>query len=198
MALKTEKRDVKNINISAIVRVVPIKDIITMLDAFAIADSQLEGANFYIIGPFSEDKEYYDQCRNYRDFLGLKKVEFTGQVDVKNYLKKTDILVMTSISEGQPLVYLEGLASKLPFVTTNVGDYRSLIAGEFDSFGPAGLISNVMDSAGVAKNIVKLAQNVALRRKYGEAGYKRVDANYRLENVIEKYRDIYNLFDKRG
>ena len=40
----------------------------------------------------------------------------TGRVNIKDYLKQTDILVLTSISEGQPLAMLEGMASGLPWV----------------------------------------------------------------------------------
>ena len=195
VVLEVEKRDGKEgINVCAIVRVVPIKDIITMIDAFAVVNSKIKDVNFYILGPTDEDLDYFEECKNYRDFLGLKNLVFTGQVDVKEYLKKTDILVLTSISEGQPLVFLEGLASRLPLVSTNVGDYRSLVLGEYDEFGPAGLVSSVMDSVGIAQSIILLAQNKNLREQYGKVGYNRVSKYYRFEDLMEKYRDIYRTF----
>ena len=195
VVLEVEKRDGKEgINVCAIVRVVPIKDIITMIDAFAVVNSKIKDVNFYILGPTDEDPDYFEECKNYRDFLGLKNLVFTGQVDVKEYLKKTDILVLTSISEGQPLVFLEGLASRLPLVSTNVGDYRSLVLGEYDEFGPAGLVSSVMDSVGIAQSIILLAQNKNLREQYGKVGYNRVSKYYRFEDLMEKYRDIYRTF----
>ena len=52
---------------------------------------------------------------------------------------------MTSISEGQPFVILEGMASKKPFVTTDVGGCQELLYGNNDSFSKAGIVVPVMN-----------------------------------------------------
>lgn len=198
VALEVSRRTGKDgINVGAVVRVVPIKDIITMLEAFSIVNKSIENINFYIMGPTDEDPEYYQECRSYRDYLGLYNVSFTGVIDIKEQLKKMDILVLTSISEGQPLVILEGLACKLPFVATNVGDAKSLILGVNDGLGAAGKISNVMDSTQIALDIIELCTDNNLRRNYGESGFVRVNKYYRFDRFIDRYKELYKTYGQR-
>ena len=52
--------------------------------------------------------------------LGVaERVEFTGRVDVKQIYPRIDVLVLTSISEGLPLVILEAAAAGIPVVSTD-------------------------------------------------------------------------------
>jgi len=191
------RNDIDHINIGSVVRIVPIKDIITMLEAFNIVNKKIKNINFYIMGPTEEEPDYYDECMRIRNTLGLFNVSFLGKVDIKEHFKKMDILVLTSISEGQPLVILEGLACKLPFVSTDVGDCSSLIIGEGSKDEIAGRLSKVMDAESIALNIIELCNNPKLRREYGENGYKRVEKYYRFDIFINKYRDIYNEYGLR-
>lgn len=191
------RKNERGINVGSVVRIVPIKDIITMLEAFSIVNKTIDNINFYIMGPFDEEPEYYEECRRYRDYLGLYNVRFTGKVDVKEYLKIMDLLVLTSISEGQPLVILEGFACKIPFVSTNVGNCKQLILGDKDDFGPAGRVTRVMDSTSIADAIVELCNDNEKRKQCGEAGYKRVREFYTFESFIDKYKEIYNKYGLR-
>jgi glycosyltransferase involved in cell wall biosynthesis len=150
------------------------------------------------MGPIEEDKEYYDECVQYMNMLKLEHVFFTGKVNIADYLKDMDLLVLTSISEGQPLAILEGLACKLPFVTTNVGDCGALINGSFDDFGPAGRVVPVMDYAGIAESIIELCGHGDLRRQFGRAGYERVKEKYSFDAFISGYREIYARMGRRG
>jgi glycosyltransferase involved in cell wall biosynthesis len=70
--------------IGAIVRIVPIKDIKTMLQAFALASQRLPDIEFMLLGPVDEDPDYYQECLQFIDFLKLKNIVFTGRVDVKD------------------------------------------------------------------------------------------------------------------
>lgn len=185
------------IKVGAIIRVVPIKDIKTMIQAFALVCKRLDDIEFYIMGPTDEDQEYYDECIQYKNMLGLDRVFFTGKVNIMDYLKNMDLLVLTSISEGQPLAILEGLACKLPFVTTNVGDCSALINGSLDEFGPAGRVVPVMDYVGISESIIDLCEHPDLRRKFGCSGYERVKEKYSFNAFIEGYQDIYTRFVRR-
>jgi glycosyltransferase involved in cell wall biosynthesis len=70
------------INVGAVVRIVPIKDIKTMIYAFAAAKEDYEKIRFYIMGPTDEDMDYYEECIELVESLGLKDVIFTGKVNV--------------------------------------------------------------------------------------------------------------------
>jgi polysaccharide biosynthesis protein PelF len=186
----------ERINVGAVIRVVPIKDIKTMLQAFSIVSRKLENVYFYIMGSTDEDPEYYDECVQYMNMLKLERTEFTGRVNIQDKLKEMDLLVLTSISEGQPLAILEGLACKLPFVTTNVGDCGDLIKGRYDDFGPAGFVAPVMDYANLADGIIDLCSDHEKRRRYGVNGFNRVKEKYTFDSFISGYRDLYKTLGR--
>ena len=182
------------INIGTITRVVPIKDIKTMLQSFNQVKRVIENAKFFIMGPTNEDEQYYDECKGLVKRLGLEDIVFTGRVNTREYIKDMNIMVMSSISEGQPFAILEGLAAKKPFVATDVGGCSELLYGRSDSYGRAGIIVPVMDVNNIAKAIIKLAESPGMRKKMGENGYKRVVEFYGYEKCVENYRNIYKKF----
>ena len=178
--------------IGAVVRVVPIKDIVTLLRAFFLVKRDLPDARLFIMGGLEEDPEYYALCKQTVEMLRIQDVTFTGAVRVVEYLPKMDLLMLSSISEGQPLAVLEGQAAHRPFVTTDVGCCRELIYGDStDTLGPAGAIVAPMDYEAMAAEIVRLGKDFDLRRRMGNIGYERVRRGYTYEHFIESYRKIY-------
>lgn len=184
-----------SINIGTVTRVVPIKDIKTMIQSFKIVKNIINTAKFYIMGPKDEDRQYYRECENLVKRLELKDIYFTGKVDVRKHLNNMDILLLTSISEGQPFAILEGMAAGKPFVSTDVGGCRELLYGNNDSFGKAGIIVPVMDTEKIAKAIINLAKNPERSGRMGQNGFNRVSALYGYERCVENYRNIYREFD---
>lgn len=182
--------------IGGVVRVVPIKDIITMLRAFLLVQQVFPDACLKVIGPYAEDPDYYRMCLQTVETLKLRNVEFTGAVNVVELFPQLDIVLLSSISEGQPLAVLEGQASKRPFVTTDVGCCRELIYGSsHDDLGPAGAVVAPMDYEQMAKEIIRLGKNFELRHKMGQIGYQRVKNGYTYENFIGSYRKIYQQLE---
>lgn len=177
--------------IGALVRVVPIKDIKTMLQSFAIVKKEIQTAKFYIMGSTGEDKEYFEECKQLLENLAIPDVIFTGEVNIKDYLASMDLLVLSSISEGQPLAILEGMAAEIPFIATDVGSCKELLLGINDSYGSAGIIVPVMHYVQMAQAIIKLCKQEELRRKMGEAGRKRVADLYTKEKFIQSYKEMY-------
>ena len=178
--------------VGAVVRVVPIKDIITLLRAFFLVKEKIPDAKLYVMGPYEEDPEYYAQCLQTVQMLGLHDVYFTGSIQVAEYLEKMDVLVLSSISEGQPLAVLEGQAARRPFVTTDVGCCRELIYGDsHDHLGKAGAVVAPMDFEAMAHEILRLAGDFPLRRHMGLVGYERVKTYYTYDKFIDSYRKIY-------
>ena len=57
---------------------------------------------------------------------------FTGAVNIVEYLGRIHVVVLTSLSESQPLTILEAGAAGIPFVATNVGSCREVIEGRSD------------------------------------------------------------------
>ncbi|MBU0719748.1 GT4 family glycosyltransferase PelF [bacterium] len=182
--------------ITLIGRVVSIKDIKTFIRAIRITVNKIPAVEAWIVGPTDEDPEYYAECEQMVESLGLKEnMKFLGFQNIKDILPQSALQTLTSISEGMPLVILEGYAAGVPCVATDVGSCRDLIYGGLDdediALGAAGAITNIANPSELAEQYIhylsdydawKRAQNVALQR---------VEKYYRQEMFLQQYHDIY-------
>ena len=179
------------VDIGAIVRLAPIKDIKTMIYAFYELCTTRDHVRLHIMGGV-DDEEYAQECYALVDQLHLENVIFTGRVDIISYMEKLDFTILTSISEGQPLSVLESFAARRPCVTTDVGCCRELLNGnEEDRYGTAGYCVPPMYREGLAQAMDQMCASKARRLRMGENAQKRVKAYYRKEEMIEKYRKMY-------
>lgn len=190
---RKEKTLVKeNFTIGAVLRVVPIKDVKTMLLAFDIVKQEFPNAYLKIMGNCGENPEYYEECLEFVKELGTDDVEFLGQVNVKEHLQDIDLLLLSSISEGQPLAMLEGMAAEIPFIATNVGNCKALLEGEEgDMLGSAGIVVPVMNSEAMADAIITCIQNPKLCRRMGRTGRKRVELYYSKRAMLQEFYKLY-------
>lgn len=177
--------------IGAIVRVVPIKDIKTLIYSFDMVKSEMPNAVLYIIGPTDESEEYYQECQELIENLGVKDVFFTGRVNVEEWMEKLDVVVLSSISEGQPFVLLEAMASNRPVVSTDVGSCRELIEGNNDGLGNCGYVVPVMNPSAMARVLVRLGKDRGQMIDLGRIGCERVKRYYTIEIFLDTYKELY-------
>lgn len=109
-----------------------------MIQAFSFAKEREPRLKLWIMGPCDEDEEYARECYEQVEALGLTDVVFTGRINIRDYLGRMDVTILTSISEGQPLTILESYAAHVPVIATDVGNCSGLIFGENDDFGAEG------------------------------------------------------------
>lgn len=185
-------KDDPYVEIGAIVRVTPIKDIKTLIQGFHIAKQSMKILRLWIMGPDNEDEEYAEECRQYVEYLGVKDVIFTGRINTLEYIGKMDFTILTSISEGQPLTILEGYAAHKPAIATDVGNCRGLLYGEgSDTLGNAGILTHVMSVEEIAAAMMDMALHRHRTQEMGEIGYQRLLTKYTLLQMWEAYRDVY-------
>lgn len=178
--------------IGMIVRVVPIKDIKTALLAFDMIKAEIPNAMLLILGPYDEDRVYYEECLNLVEELNISDVGFMGRVDIVDFLPYFDVMLLTSISEGQPLAVLEGMAVGIPQVCTNVGSCKELLVGtKGDHIGDAGVVVPIMNIKAIATAVIELARNEEMCLSMGMAGQKRVKEYYQMNVFLDEYRSIY-------
>ena len=189
-----QEEDEGKINLGAVLRVAPIKDVKTMIQAFGFAKERVPALKLWIMGPWEEEEEYARECFELVESMGLEDVVFTGRINVRDYYGRMDMTILTSISEGQPLTILESFAAHKPVIATDVGNCRGLVLGENDDFGDAGIITHIMNVEEIARAIVSMARNEPLRLQMGENGYRRLQAGYRIEYMRDTYRKIYMDF----
>jgi glycosyltransferase involved in cell wall biosynthesis len=183
-------------------RVVPIKDIKTFIRACALLRQTAPELKAYVIGPTDEDEEYYNECMNLVQMLGLERtITFTGQAKVDEYLPMLDVLVLTSISEAQPLVILEAGAAGIPIVATDVGSCREIIegmAGETPHLGAGGIVTPLASPASTADAIFTLLSDAALYESASNTIRTRI-ADYYNEGIQQQaYRNLYAQYLRRA
>jgi glycosyltransferase involved in cell wall biosynthesis len=175
-------------------RVVPIKDVITFIKACDLA-LRSESLSIEIIGPAEEDAEYAARCHELVAMLGREDdIKFVGPKPVAEIYKNLDVVVLTSFSEGQPLVILEAHAAGVPAIATDVGACREMLEGSTEddrAFGPSGIVTKVASPEGTSAALVKLARDRGLLRKMGESGRARVNAFYTKTRMLDRYRTLY-------
>jgi len=179
-------------------RVVGIKDVKTFVRAIKIAAAAIPNVQAFIVGPEGEEAEYAAQCHALVERLGLSTViQFTGPQDVREYYKQMDVLVLTSLSEAQPLVILEAYCFGVPVVATEVGACRELLEGitvEDRALGPSGLITPPAHPRATADALLQLWQDERLWSRMSKAGYERVRRFYRQEDLYAAYNNLYRRF----
>ncbi len=182
--------------IALIGRVVPIKDIKSFLRSCALIREVVENVRVWIMGPTDEDETYFEECQDLVQYLALEgTVEFTGRVKLTEYLGEVDVMVLTSISEGQPLVILEAGAAGIPSVSTDVGACSEMILGRSDEdppLGPAGAISPVANPVKVAEEVVKLLTNQGWFERCQKAIAERIKTYYDKEDLKKAYGALYD------
>ncbi len=176
-------------------RVVPIKDIKTFIRAMRGVCNRLPDAEGWVIGPTDEDPTYAHECEDLVSSLSLTgHVKFLGFQKVEDILPKLGLMMLTSISEAQPLVLLEGFASGVPAIATNVGSCREIIEGAGDedrAFGHAGAVVSIANPDATAEAAVALLQDEARWRSAQQAGIRRVERFYTQRDMLENYRRTY-------
>lgn len=190
------KEDNGYIDIGAIIRFSPIKDIKTLLYSFHELKNKYPKARLHILGG-TNDEDYKQECLELIDSLNITDVFIRGQVDVLSTLEEFDFTVLTSISEGQPLVLLESFAAKRPVVCTNVGSCYEIINGLYEDEKPAGFCCNSMDSVAIANSMFKLCKSKELIIEFGKVGQERVRKYYGYEKMLNNYYNAYKEAIKR-
>ena len=185
------------VHIGAVLRVTPIKDVKTMVQAFAYAKERQPNLKLWIMGPYDEDQDYAAECFHMADMMGTQDIVFTGRIEITDYLGWMDATILTSISEGQPLTILESFAARVPVIATNVGNCKGLLYGEDDDFGPAGIITHIMNVQEIADAMIYMARHPEERKRMGEAGYQRLMHRYKIEDMQQIYEQIYRECAKR-
>ncbi|MGA7730886.1 MAG: glycosyltransferase, partial [Chloroflexia bacterium] len=114
-------------------------------------------------------------------------VLFTGsRQDVPRLLGAMDLFVLPSLHEALPIVLLEAMAVGLPLVATRVGGVPEIVEHNIN-----GLLVPPGDEDALLAALRQLAGNEELRTRLGEAGLKRVRAEFTIEGMVRHVEAIY-------
>lgn len=174
-------------------RVVRIKDVKTFIRAAALVCFRVPEAQFLIAGGYDEDPEYFEDCKK---LMGIMKMEnnvhFLGKVNAKEFFEDIDLMVLTSLSEGQPLVMLEAAACGIPMVATDVGGCKEImVGGAGDKLGRCGIVTQQTNPRATSEAILNLINNKGFYSNCSRIGRSRVEQHYSETLLLEEYGKEY-------
>jgi glycosyltransferase involved in cell wall biosynthesis len=181
----TSEPDVPTISFMG--RIDPLKDLHTLIRAFAEVRRQIPNARLRIFGGTPAiNKIYHDSCVRLIDELGLTGAAvLEGRVgNAVDAYHAGSIVALTSISEGFPYTVVEAMACGRPTVCTNVG-------GVAEAVGDTGIVVAPRDHTAVAEACVRLLRDDELRHRLGAAARARVLEHFTLSQSLQMYRNVY-------
>lgn len=183
-------------------RVVPIKDIKTFIYSIDELCKELPEAEGWIVGPEDEDEAYAKECHELVSRLKLdKKVKFLGFQNIDDILPKIGLIILSSISEAQPLVILEGFSAGVPAISTDVGFSRGMIEGknaQDKALGMAGAVVPIANPKALAMAASSLLKDKKRWYAAQKTGIQRVERLYRENFFLESYQELYQKVIKDG
>jgi polysaccharide biosynthesis protein PelF len=168
-------------------RIDPLKDLHTLIRAFAIVRDKIPNARLRIFGPVPPGNEQYQaSCVQLAAELGLSgAAAFEGRIPRQTDAYQAGHLVaLTSVSEGFPYTVVESMATGRPQVCTNVG-------GVSEAVGDAGFVVPPRDPEAVAAACIRLLEDPDLRRNFGLRARQRVMDRFTLDQWTNAYHEIY-------
>jgi glycosyltransferase involved in cell wall biosynthesis len=179
-----EKKGNQRVIIGAIGRFVEAKDYSNLIKAAGILRKKRVNFELYILGdgPLRKELEA-EQIK-----LGLESVvKMPGfQDNIDEWLLKFDLFVISSVSEGQPLVLLEAMSYGLAIVATNVGGIPDTLKD-----GEEGLLVKPGNPDLLAAAMEKLIDNELLRKSFGRKAKERVERDFSIEAICNQYEKLY-------
>jgi glycosyltransferase involved in cell wall biosynthesis len=120
--------------------------------------------------------------------LGLEgRVRFLGvRADVAEILNASDVFVLSSRWEGNPMSVMEAMASGLPVVSTAVGGVPELVRD-----GETGLLVPSEDAGALARAIQALVDDPARRQAMGAAARQHAVASFDIRHTVRGYEQLY-------
>ena len=115
-------------------------------------------------------------------------VEFLGYSDdMPELLARTDIAVLTSVTEGIPRAMLEAMAMRVPVVATRVvGTEETVVDGE------TGFLVPLDDVDALADRLIRLIDDFALRERMGARGRAWVESEFDEDKIVGALATIYS------
>jgi glycosyltransferase involved in cell wall biosynthesis len=172
--------------IGKIARLAPLKGHEDLFNAFALLLPQQPNARLLIIG----DGALRAHLEARSAHLGLRdKVIFAGLVtpsEVPRYVGIVDCLVHLSRREALSRALPQALAAAKPVIAYDFDG-----ADEVCLEGETGFLVRTGDEPSVARHLLNLSRDPALRVRLGQRGQQFVKEQFRVENMIEQIYELY-------
>ncbi|MDP3779159.1 MAG: glycosyltransferase family 4 protein [bacterium] len=159
----------------------------TLIDAIAEVKKEFAAVKCYVIGDGPERGALERQAKE----LGLDRdVIFLGSVgydEIPFYLRKADVFVRASRSEGMGNSFVEAMSVGVPVVGTSVGGIPDIIIDH-----ETGLFCRVDDSRDLAEKILMLLTDGDLARDLRKQGRRLVEERFSWDAIAASYGHMFD------
>jgi glycosyltransferase involved in cell wall biosynthesis len=172
-------------------RIVPIKRVDRFL-AVANRLQRREDVHLLIVG----DGELLPQLESSAAAQSLgDRVTWTGfRRDLRAVYCASDVVALTSDSEGTPVSLIEAQAAGIPVVTTDVGGARDVVED-----GVTGRVLHPGDVPGMAEAIAEILGDPDLALRFAAAGRTSSLSRFGLSRLVRDIDDLYTrLLEENG
>jgi len=189
-------------------RLVDIKNPFLALDALRLLEFQSTVPIQLWIAGGGPLEDSLKQAAQKEQFAG--GVRFLGwRYDMAQLYSSLDIVILTSLNEGTPVVLIEAMASGKPFIATEVGGVRDLMVGvgepvcgknrgQFTVYENGILVSS-QDVHGLTDALEFLASDPEKRAAMGRVGQVFAKAQFTKERLLKDLRFLYkDLLKRKG
>jgi len=155
------------------------------LDVFAKVAGRLPDAEAWIVG----DGVLRDETESRAALLGVDdRVIFWGYRDnVAPFITGSDLLFISSDTEGVPGIALESLFLERPVVTTDAGDTAMAVKD-----GVTGYLCAKNDTGRLADRIHELLSDEEKNRTMGQNGKQHIVEHFNLSRLADHYLDFFS------
>lgn len=168
-----------------------VKNLGFLINSFKLISSN-ENVKLVIVG---DGDEKNGLMKTVEDLNLHHKVIFTGEVahsSINEFYSISDLLVLTSKSEGSPNVIREALASGIPVVSTNVGDVKEIIDNKY-----LGIVIDDYNERKFADAILKTIDLIKNEKNLINDNCKKAAEKYSSINVTKKIISVYESLNMR-
>jgi glycosyltransferase involved in cell wall biosynthesis len=171
-------------------RLSPIKALDVLLQAFSSALVTCPGLQLLLVGEGEERGKLEALARD----LGIEgRLSFVGRVpDVKPFLRKADIFVLPSYSEGMSNSLLEAMSMGLACIATRIASSTQLLGD-----GAHGLLVAPGDAGQLARAITLLAENRQEAARLGARARTYASEHYDFSALGNAYFGLYQQLVQR-
>jgi polysaccharide biosynthesis protein PelF len=170
-------------------RVDPIKDLETLLRAFALVHTEMPDARLRMFGsPPAGRESYLERCQALAAELGVAQAAtFEGHLkNVRAAYGAGRIVALSSVSEGFPYSLIEAMTCGRTCVATDVG-------GVTEAVGDTGLIVPPGSPAPMAEAFLALLKDDERRRGLAAAARARALEFFTIDGAISRFDEIYSF-----
>lgn len=158
----------------------------TLMRAIPTVVEELPRTRFHLIG----DGPLVTKCKELSGMFGVEHavrwIRPQPHRNLPNYLGMWDLSVITSVCESFGVSALESSAMAVPVVATDVGGLRDVVIN-----GVTGELVPPEAPEALADAIIRLLKDEPRRRRLGLSGMERVRRDYRQEDVLRTWLDVF-------